>query len=319
MTPNTIIAGDCLEVMRSWPDKCVDLVCCSPPYENCRKYAELEFNLSGQDWVDWMFVRIKEMVRICKGLVVVNCEGKTKNYRYSCTPFLLMADLHRSGFNLRKPAVFHRVGIPGSGGPDWIRNDWEPIICITPPGKLSWSDSTACGHPPKWAPGGEMSNRLKSGARVNQWGDPIGSGATVTDSEGVTRSHGKRPSHVTPSQCQRENGEDGSGSYDAPAIANPGNVLSLKVGGGLMGSKLSHENEAPFPETFAEFWVKSFCPPAGIVLDPFCGSFTVGAVAVKNGRQYVGIDQRQSQVDLSERRVIEARKFVTASQTLFKE
>ena len=29
-------------------------------------------------------------------------------------------------------------------------------------GKLPWSDNTACGHPPKWAPGGEMSHRLKA-------------------------------------------------------------------------------------------------------------------------------------------------------------
>ena len=35
------------------------------------------------------------------------------------------ADLKRAGFNMRKPPVFHRVGIPGSGGPDWLRNDYE--------------------------------------------------------------------------------------------------------------------------------------------------------------------------------------------------
>lgn len=29
---NTIICGDCLEVMKDWPDKCVDLVLTDPPY-----------------------------------------------------------------------------------------------------------------------------------------------------------------------------------------------------------------------------------------------------------------------------------------------
>lgn len=29
---NTIIEGDCLQVMRDWPDKCVDLVLTDPPY-----------------------------------------------------------------------------------------------------------------------------------------------------------------------------------------------------------------------------------------------------------------------------------------------
>ena len=29
---NQIICGDCLDVMRGWPDNCVDLVLCDPPY-----------------------------------------------------------------------------------------------------------------------------------------------------------------------------------------------------------------------------------------------------------------------------------------------
>lgn len=70
-----------------------------------------------------------------------------------------------------------------------------------------------------------------------------------------------------------------------------------------MGSKMAHENEAPFPEELAEFFIRSFCPPDGIVLDPFCGSGTTLAVAKKFGRDAIGIDIRQDQCDLSERRV----------------
>jgi len=66
---------------------------------------------------------------------------------------------------------------------------------------------------------------------------------------------------------------------------------------------LAHENEAPFPEKLAEFMVRSFCPPNGIVLDPFAGSGTTCAVAKKWGRKYIGIDIRQSQVDLTNRRI----------------
>ena len=72
-----------------------------------------------------------------------------------------------------------------------------------------------------------------------------------------------------------------------------------------MGSKLAHENEAPFPESLAEFFIKSFCPPEGIVLDPFSGSGTTAAVAYKNNRQFIGIDIRQSQVDLAYKRLDE--------------
>ena len=38
MKENTIICGDCLEVVKDWPDGCVDLVVTSPPYDNLRDY-----------------------------------------------------------------------------------------------------------------------------------------------------------------------------------------------------------------------------------------------------------------------------------------
>ena len=96
-------------------------------------------------------------------------------------------------------------------------------------------------------------------------------------------------------------------------IANPGNVLSLKVGGGLMGSKLAHENEAPFPESLPEFFIKSCCPPGGTVLDPFGGSGTTLAAAVLNGRIAHCIDIRESQADLMHRRYLEAKDRLSRS------
>lgn len=164
-----------------------------------------------------------------------------------------------------------------------------------------------------------MSHRLSDGARVNQCGHPIESGATVTEEGGVVRSKGKRPSHKVklPGPGKYVNGEhkprrvtsghkDGDtpngDSYDPPALANPGNVLKYKVGGGLMGSPLAHENEAPFPLDLAAFFVRSFCPPDGIVADCFSGSGTTCHASLLHGRRFVGADIRQSQVDLSLRR-----------------
>lgn len=269
---NKIIHGDCLETMNEMPDGCVDLVFGSPPYVNARTYG-IDFSLTGQDWVNWMANRVIESLRICRGLVAFVIEGKTKNFRWDATPALLMADLHRNGVHLRKPPVFNRVGIPGSGGPDWLRNDYELILCCTNGGKLPWSNNTAKGKPPKWKPGGEISHRMPNGRRVNKL---------------HTKNDGKE---------MRLQG------YNAPKLANPGNVIHCKVGGGRMGDMLCHENEAPFPEDLADFFIQSFCPPGGVVLDPFCGSGTTCAVAKANGRQWTGIEIRQSQVDLSNRRI----------------
>ena len=257
--------GDCLQWLRSRPSDSVDLVFCSPPYEAARKYGELDFKLQGQDWVDWAAEIYRECVRVSKGLTAWVVEGRTQRFRWSATPALLMADLHRSGVKLRKPPAFVRVGIPGSGGPDWWRNDYELVICAAK-GRLPWSDPKAIGKPPKYGPGGRISHRTKSGARVS---------------------------------------ERSRKGYTPPEVANPGNVLRLHGGGGHLGSRLSHQNEAPFPEKLAEAFIKCFCPPGGLVLDPFCGSGTTVAVALREGRSGIGIDLRASQVDLSSLRVSE--------------
>lgn len=321
-SPCVVVCGDAIEMAAQLPDDSVDLLVTSPPYEKCRTYGLADEMPSGEEWVAWMVKVIAAWAPKVKGLMAINCEGQTRGFRYSCVPFLLTADLHRTGFNLRKPVAFRRVGIPGSGGPDWLRNDWEPVICITRPGKLPWSDNTACGHTPKWAPGGEMSHRQSSGARVNQWGHPIASGATVVDEGGSVTCKGKRPSHRIATKGSK-NGDTVNGEYVPPAIANPGNVLQrtytaeevaelmgetadvlgLNVGGGAMGDDLAHLNEAPFPEGLPDFFIRSFCPPGGLVADCFCGSGTTAKVAVENRRRFFGADIRQSQVDLTLRRL----------------
>ena len=309
-----VIHADCYEWMREQPDNSVDLVLGSPPYEAARTYG-IGFALRGQDWSDWMVERMVEMVRICRGMVCMVVEGQTRNYRWSAAPVLLMADLHRRGIHLRKPPIYQRVGIPGSGGPDWWRNDYEFVICCSKGGKLPWSENTATGMPPKCAPGGAMSYRVSDGTRVNQRGGRTGIGQKADG----TIERKPRPSHRVytkkdGTQVLRENRQvmtreregtkqQSQDGYTVPAIANPGNVIKCKVGGGLMGSKLSHENEAPFPETLVEPFIRCFCPPGGIVLDPFCGSGTTLAVAKQWNRNAIGIDIRESQVELTRRRI----------------
>ena len=72
-----------------------------------------------------------------------------------------------------------------------------------------------------------------------------------------------------------------------------------------MGHKLCHENEAPFPEKLAEWFVRSWCPPGGTIYDPFSGSGTTVAAAVKLGHNGIGSDIRRSQILLSSRRCSE--------------
>jgi hypothetical protein len=262
-----LIHGDCLKVLPTLQAKSVDLVPTSPPYPNARTYG-IDFGLCGQAWVDWMVEVVKQCSRVCRGLIAIVCDGKTDDCRLSATPALLMADLHRAGFTLRRPCIYHRVGIPGSGGPDWFRADTEFIICVAPPGPLPWSDNTACGDAPLYEPGEAMSYRRKNGSR----------------------------------KTGTRNTQDGL-PYTPPDVANPGSLISCPVGGGRTGSPHAHKNKAPFPEALVERLILSFCRPGGTVLDPFCGSGTTIAVAHRYHRHGIGIDLQENQIALSRRRL----------------
>lgn len=337
-------ASDVLEGRRKWscecthllpwlstlPDDSIDLLVTSPFYEDARTYGLDERLPSGQAWVDFMVAVVRAAAPKVTGLIAINCEGKTKDYSYSGVPFLLFADLKRAGFNMRKPPIFHRIGIPGSGGPDWVRNDYEPIVCVTRPGKLLWSDNTACGHPPKWAPGGEMSHRITDGQRRNERGrvvDEFGNHNSNCCGRDKDRPRDERPGLRTKGTgtSGKKNGDIKTVAdiYDPPVLANPGNsieqrytakevaemmgepndVLSLNVGGGQMGHSCSHDNEAPFPLDLPLFFIKSFAPPNGVVCDPFSGSGTTCHAAIENGRRFIGCDIRQSQIELCQRRM----------------
>ncbi len=108
--------ADCLSFLAGLPEDSIDLVFGSPPYEDARLYLE-----NGKDegiargpeaWVAWMIEVYRAALRCCRGLVAFVVEGRTTNYRWSASPALLMADLHRAGITLRKPPIYRRVAIP---------------------------------------------------------------------------------------------------------------------------------------------------------------------------------------------------------------
>lgn len=310
-------------------DLSVDLTFFSPPYCDARTYG-IGAQRDCVEWVTWMLGVLSECQRVTKGPIVVVAAGVTRDRNYWPACEGLMWEWWKLGgdCHLYRPCFWHRVGIPGSGGDDWFRADVEYVMCFKRPGALPWSDNTAMGHPPKWGPGGDMSHRISSGSRVNQWGK-VGSHKAM----GAKRSDGSIGSRQRPSHRFQDGGNGGyhaDGSekprysndngfkkrhtksradcsdevqeYEPPTLANPGNLVSVKVGGGVMGHKMAHENEAPFPEGIAEHFILSLCPPGGKVLDVCSGSGTTAIVAAKNNRVGIGTDIRFIQCELGARR-----------------
>ena len=62
---------------------------------------------------------------------------------------------------------------------------------------------------------------------------------------------------------------------------------------------------ATFPPDLIEPCVLAGCPAGGVVLDPFNGSGTTGAVALKHGRDYIGIELNPEYIELTMKRLSE--------------
>lgn len=77
---NNVVCGDCLDVMKLIPDKSVDLVITSPPYNmggkslgyqprskiSDKHYDIYNDNLSNEEYIEWILKVIKECLRVSK-------------------------------------------------------------------------------------------------------------------------------------------------------------------------------------------------------------------------------------------------------------
>ena len=311
------VQGDCIEFLNSLPEGSVDLVFASPPYLDARTYG-IDAVYDCQGWVDWMLRVSEAAIRVSKGLVLWVVSGVQRDNCYWPGCEGLMWEWWKRGNKLWRPCIWWKVdeeeggsGIPGSGGKQWLRNDWEYVIAFKRDGWLPWADNTAMGHEPVIPHlGGEMSNRTADGRRINErvggrerrqaeWNKSGSTRRKNGEYKMVERMMPPGPVHDADGNIVRTEGRP------FPKVANPGNcvIVKARVGGGHMGNRLCSENEAPFPEDLATFFILSFAPPGAIVLDCFSGSGTTSAVAVRHGRRALSCDLRERQVSLTRRRV----------------
>jgi len=99
---NQIICGNCAEVMKSWPDGCIDLAVTSPPYDDLRDYKGYTFDFE---------TIAKELYRITKrgGVVVWVVGDATINGSETGTSFrqaLYFKDV--CGFRLHDTMIYKK-------------------------------------------------------------------------------------------------------------------------------------------------------------------------------------------------------------------
>jgi len=76
-------------------------------------------------------------------------------------------------------------------------------------------------------------------------------------------------------------------------------------------AKVSIDHFATFPPDLIEPCILAGCPKDGVVLDPFFGSGTTGAVAKKHGRHYLGLELKPEYIEMAERRIADVQPQLT--------
>ncbi|MBI3195881.1 MAG: site-specific DNA-methyltransferase [Ignavibacteriae bacterium] len=66
---------------------------------------------------------------------------------------------------------------------------------------------------------------------------------------------------------------------------------------------LKRMHPAPFPDKIPYDFIQCFCPPDGLVLDPFVGSGSTAVAAKKLRRKYIGFDISKEYCRIAERRL----------------
>jgi site-specific DNA-methyltransferase (adenine-specific) len=108
---NKIICGDCLEVLKTWPDNFIDCVITSPPYDNLRNYDGYTFN----------FEEIaKELFRVLKtgGVVVWVVGDATIDGSETGTSFRQALYFKEIGLSLYDTMIYQKIGNPSPQRPE---------------------------------------------------------------------------------------------------------------------------------------------------------------------------------------------------------
>jgi site-specific DNA-methyltransferase (adenine-specific) len=136
MTPelNKIYQGDCVEVMRSWPDSCVDVVITDPPYGE-KTHAGARTGGGNEKLITFASVTPEYMVdlarRLCvlsKRWVVMTCDWR-----------------HCAEIEKKCPDIFIRAGvwIKPNGMPQYTGDrpatGWEAVAILHRPGVKKWN------------------------------------------------------------------------------------------------------------------------------------------------------------------------------------
>lgn len=301
---SVIVTGDALKTLQRISDNYIDCCVTSPPYLGLRDYgAEGQIGLESslEEYTRRLVEVFREVRRTLRpdGTLWLNL-GDTYSGSKAGTkeipaknlmgiPWRIALALQEDGWYLRQDIVWYKPNTMPESVKDRFTKSHEYIFLLTKQPKYYFDGETvkepAVGfdnRPPAGSRGAKTPNvrRRKGNARTFRGSGAYTNGRTYDNSAEVERSSSGNVENTT-------------------GLRNRRDVWSVATQG------YSKAHFATFPEKLIEPCILAGCRPGGVVLDPFLGSGTTAAVAVKNGREYIGIELNPEYAELAKERIKE--------------
>lgn len=259
--------GDCLDVLKDYPDNSFDLIITSPPYADCR--AKSYGGVSPDAYVKWFLPRSKQFLRVLKptGTFILNIKEKVVNSERHTYVIELILGLKQQGWLWTEEFVWHKKNCHPGKWPNRFRDAWERCLQFNKSRQFHMYQNAVMVPMGDWA-----KTRLKH----------LGTNDVIRFDSQVGSGFGKNIANWI--------GRD---------KAYPSNVLHLATETG------NKNHSATFPRALPEWFIKLFTKENDWVLDPFVGSGTTCEVAQQLGRNSVGVDIIKEYVSIAKEKVSE--------------
>jgi site-specific DNA-methyltransferase (adenine-specific) len=277
-----VLCGDAAGTLDTLPRASVDTVVTSPPYFRQRDYGAA-LQIGGEPTVDEYLARLVDVFsavrRVLKptGSIWLNLGDKFVHNNLLGVPWRAALALQADGWLLRSDVIWHKPNAMPSPVRNRPTTDHEYLFLLTKDRKYFYNADAIREPHVTFGPNSKMRGGRKHFGK-----------------RGATPEQGKNSGQI--------NLHDGRWDQAFhPLGRNKRTVWSIP----LSKSRLAHF--AVFPESLVETCLRATCPPQGLVLDPFCGTGTVLAVAQRLGCSAIGIDCVAEYCEMSRNRVARGR------------
>lgn len=299
---NTIYCGDCKEVLKKFPDECVDLIYADPPFFSNQQYEIIwrdgyELRAFEDRWkggilnyVEWMKERLEQCYRVLKvdGAMYLHCDWHASHYLkvrmddiFGREHFRNEISAKRIRKNVREFKTVKRLNVAFDSILFYAKSDEHRI---KPPMKKE-------PKPARWH--AFDAKGLRTGMDYKLFGHKPPQG-------GHWRWTKERAEKAISEGKLRSNPKSGKPQYLIPASTH---TIITSVWDDISSYSFKSGYPTEKSEALLKRLIEMSSEPFEIILDPFCGCGTAIVVAHKKGRRWVGIDVSPTACDLMERRM----------------